>query len=171
MNVPQSPLPAPVEVLARPCRIRVGEGEGRFAVHAAEPISPGEMVLQVVGHEVTHPSRHSIQTGWHSHVAGPDALPPDMAVSEYGWRFLNHSCEPNAYLKGDTLVALQHIEAGAEITFDYNTTEWELSHPFACECGSACCVGTVRGFAHLPDVGRQRLRPQLAAYLLGPTPG
>lgn len=128
-------------------------------------------MLQVVGHEVPQPTRHSIQTGWHTHVAGPDMLPPDMAVSDYGWRFLNQSCEPNTYLTGDTLVALVRIEAGAEVTFDYNTTEWELAHPFSCACGSSSCVGTVRGFAHLGEAERQRLRPYAAAYLLGPTPG
>lgn len=171
VNVPPSPLPAQVEVSAGPCRIRVEEDLGRFAVFAAEPIARAEVVLGVVGREVARPERHSIQTGWQTHLVGPDMLPPDMAVAEYGWRFLNHSCEPNAYLKGDTLVALRELPEGAEITFDYNTTEWDLANPFACACGSAVCVGTVRGFAHLDGAARQRLYPYLAEYLKGPTPG
>ena len=88
-----------------------------------------------------------------------------MAVSEYGWRFVNHSCAPNAYLAGLNLIALVDIDEGAEITFDYNATEWELVHPFECACGAASCVETVQGFRHLGEARRERLRPCLPDYL------
>lgn len=88
-----------------------------------------------------------------------------MAVAEYGWRFLNHSCEPNAFLRGLTLVALDDIPEGAEITFDYNTTEWDMAHPFACVCGTPACVGVVRGYRHLDDAARARLLPWVAEHL------
>lgn len=57
----------------------------------------------------------------------------------------NHSCEPNAGVRGQILfVARRLIESGEEITFDYDTTEVD-SIPFKCDCGSANCRGTIDG--------------------------
>ncbi|MDP2959157.1 MAG: SET domain-containing protein-lysine N-methyltransferase [Longimicrobiales bacterium] len=136
-----------------------------LSVLATDPIGRGEAILEIVGHVVKHPTRHSVQAGRRAHISGPAELPPEVAVAEYGWRFLNHSCEPNAFLRGLTLMALEDIPAGAEITFDYNTTEWEMAHPFACLCGTPACVGVVRGYRHLDDAARGRLLPFLAEHL------
>jgi SET domain-containing protein len=61
--------------------------------------------------------------------------------------YLNHSCDPNVWLKDDiTLVARREIEIGEELTADYATWEvdplWELS---PCRCGKALCRGKVTG--------------------------
>ena len=141
-----------------PCRIEVSQRGTHHSVLAAELIGKGEAILAIVGHVEERPTRHSVQVGRSAHVSGPAELPPEMAVAEYGWRFLNHSCEPNAFLRGLTLIALDDIREGAEITFDYNTTEWEMAHPFA-------CVGVVRGYRHLDDAARGRLLPFLAEHL------
>jgi SET domain-containing protein len=72
-------------------------------------------------------------------------------AEDHPLRFLNHACEPNAAFgngelgRDRDLFAVRAIAPGAEITFDYNAHEDELSHPFECRCGSARCVGTVRG--------------------------
>jgi len=53
--------------------------------------------------------------------------------------FFNHSCEPNAGIKGQiTLVARREIKPKEEITFDYTTTE-SLFPKFRCHCGSKEC--------------------------------
>lgn len=40
-------------------------------------------------------------------------------------------------------------QAGDELVFFYNSTEWELSAPFACRCNTSACCGTVRGAKHM----------------------
>ena len=147
------------------CRIRVRLQGDHRAVLAAERIEAGVVVLHVKGRIVASPDRYSIQVGRDRHLAGPPDLPPEESVADYGWRFLNHSCEPNAVLRGSFLVALKDIPEGSEVTFDYNTTEWEMAHPFPCACGAPGCVGTVAGFRHLDPVTRKRLSPLVADHL------
>ena len=59
--------------------------------------------------------------------------------------YFNHSCSPNAGLKGQIfLVAMRDIPAGEEITFDYcmSLSEFEgsgFSISFDCSCGASCC--------------------------------
>ena len=70
----------------------------------------------------------------------------EQPLDRYRWRFLNHSCEPNAEFAGRNLVAIRKIKPSEQITFDYNTTENDLSSPFECHCESDNCCGVVRGY-------------------------
>lgn len=56
--------------------------------------------------------------------------------------YLNHSCEPNTQivLSPPTLVAKKDIEAGDEITCDYNKTELN-GKKYKCNCGNKSCRG------------------------------
>ena len=62
-----------------------------------------------------------------------------------GTHYINHSCEPNSYMKilyGHILfVALRDIQPGEEITIDYEST----LHPNSkkCTCGSPLCRTTI----------------------------
>jgi hypothetical protein len=97
---------------------------------------------------------------------------PDGKVVLYGLpdRHLNHSCDPNAYEvfeEGATfLVARKDIEAGTEITCDYNInitggTSWP------CHCGAVRCTGTVAGdFFFLPPALQHEYRPLLADWFV-----
>lgn len=61
--------------------------------------------------------------------------------------FINHSCNPNAGIKGQILlVALRDIEVNEEITFDYATViaEWVGMEAIACNCGAVDCRKVVR---------------------------
>jgi len=56
----------------------------------------------------------------------------------------NHSCEPNAGMKGEsTLFAIRDIQPGEEITYDYSTTVDPHNFTFTtmnnCLCGSSKC--------------------------------
>jgi uncharacterized protein len=59
--------------------------------------------------------------------------------------FFNHSCDPNAGIKGQIfLVAMRNIAKGEEITFDYAMTvaesdESDIVFEMNCECGSPKC--------------------------------
>lgn len=62
-----------------------------------------------------------------------------------GTHYINHSCEPNSYMKilyGHILfLALRDIQPGEEITIDYEST----LHPNSkkCTCGSPLCRTTI----------------------------
>lgn len=51
-------------------------------------------------------------------------------------RYLNHSCDPNTSVVGQSDVALRDIQPGEEITSDYIDLETEK---FKCHCGSSIC--------------------------------
>ena len=62
-----------------------------------------------------------------------------------GTHYINHSCEPNAFMKilyGHILfIALRDIRPGEEITIDYESTLH--SNKKRCICGAASCRGTI----------------------------
>lgn len=60
--------------------------------------------------------------------------------------YFNHSCNPNAGLSGQTvLAALQPIAAGDEVCFDYAMTDGSPYDEFSCSCGASNCRGQVTG--------------------------
>ena len=68
-------------------------------------------------------------------------------------RFINHSCEPNCEaMEHDDgrvyIYALQEIEAGEELSYDYALIYEERHTPavkraFACYCGASACNGSM----------------------------
>lgn len=74
-------------------------------------------------------------------------MEPDMKFV----KFINHSCEPTAGIRGRvTFVALCDIPAGEEITFDYSISEdsqWEMP----CSCGAKSCRKIIKGVQNLPE--------------------
>ena len=70
-------------------------------------------------------------------------------------KYINHSCNPNTFVRNQAEVALRDIAKGEEITCDYSlegVNEWE----FPCNCRSANCRETVYGDFSKLDVGTQR---------------
>ena len=60
--------------------------------------------------------------------------------------WFNHSCEPNAGLRGQlSLVALRPISAGEEVCYDYAMSDGSRYDEFSCGCGAAACRGRVTG--------------------------
>lgn len=132
---------------------------------ASRTIAAGETVLSIEGRLQRTPTRYSIQLDHDTHIEADGDLPEDAMRARHPWRFLDHSCSPNARIAGRILVAIAPITAGSHITFDYTTTEASMSTPFDCHCGAAACLGTVRGFLHLTPE-QQRVRgPWLAPHL------
>jgi len=69
----------------------------------------------------------------------------DGARGGNGTHYINHSCNPNAYMKtlyGHVLFfARRDIKAGEEITVDYEETL--LPDSRRCHCGAENCRGTI----------------------------
>jgi hypothetical protein len=69
-----------------------------------------------------------------------DDLAIDGAVGGDATAYINHSCEPNAFMRivpGDKVAffALRDITPGEEITMNYR----DPYHPEVCKCGAAKC--------------------------------
>lgn len=128
---------------------------GQFAVVARADIREGACVMALDGPLVDRPTRYTIQIGPDQHVDAE--ADPTTGRGHPNWRFLNHSCAPNTRIDGRSMIATKRIRAGDEITFDYETTEWDMAAPFPCACKAAACRGLIRGFRHLSAAQRQRL--------------
>lgn len=81
------------------------------------------------------------------------------------FRYLNHSCNANAYFRGRNLYSWCRITKDEEITIDYNCTEPELSFPFECNCKTSGCVQTVRGFKSLTADQKNSKSEKIAKWL------
>jgi hypothetical protein len=139
--------PEPTAYLTDKCEVRNHFVAGGKTVVALELIEPGEVIAVWSGrivdaHEFdalpAEIKRHTAQVEENLYLAslGPDE-PPD---------FINHSCDPNAGLKGQiTIVAMQTIRPGEEVTIDYAMCDGSPYDEFSCACGSAACRGRVTG--------------------------
>ena len=106
--------------------------------------------------------------GWGVHIDAGIGDDLETLLDRSPWHFLNHSCDSNIMVRGRELVAIRHIRAGVEVTFNYNANEYNLACPFTCHCGSHFCSGEIRGFKHLSRAERQRLWPLLSEHLRSP---
>ena len=127
------------------------------SVVAAKPLAAGECLLFIQGRLYCRPSRFTLQIDRHLHIDAAGRI----------WGFLNHSCDPNCRFDFDRwrLVATRPIPAGAELGFNYLTTEWDMASPFLCRCGAAGCRGWIRGLRHLHAEQLQQLWSRLAPHL------
>jgi hypothetical protein len=123
-----------------------------LGVFAERPFRMGEAILEIDDSRIvdgSHPLDSSDDPRHCDYLeAGKTVL---MQTPE---RHINHSCDPNAYVKtiaGKRLViALRDIANGEEITYDYcingyGDTVW------TCVCGASRCRHTIHSdFFHLP---------------------
>jgi hypothetical protein len=132
---------------------------------AVESIPAGTEIFMLVGRETRVATRYSVQVAPEMHLDSDD-LPTDEArVRDRYWMYLNHSCEPSAWIRGLSLIALRDIAQGEGVTFDYNATEFSMAEPFECHCGAPSCVGRVAGYAHLDGARRAQIAGYLSEYL------
>ncbi|GDY28994.1 SET domain-containing protein-lysine N-methyltransferase [Gandjariella thermophila] len=151
--------------VAESVRVAVLRSGGEYTLVTRAGLAEGSWLFTLDGELTDAPTRYSVQLGPALHLDLPDTYGLEEIMDRFYWRFMNHSCEPNAMIRGRDVFALRTAEPGEEITFDYHTTEYELAEPFDCRCGSARCVGRVRGFRFLSTAQRERIRPWLADHL------
>ena len=139
------------EVEASP-RIEMIEREGYKGLFAKEAFVEDSVIFLLKGMVSTRPTKYSIQLDGDKHLDFPLVRKPNDDL-DYAWQYLNHSCEPNGYMNIAEFAfrALRSISKGEEITFNYLTTESDLATPFSCNCGSATCLGVIRGNKYQPS--------------------
>jgi len=113
--------------------------ENAKGLFAKQSIEKGNIIAYLKGKTFSKPTRTSVQI-------------KDKHIEDLEGGYMNHHCDPSAEIRIHddfigrnphnqnlpSLVALvvasRDIKKGDEITFDYETTESELSHPFNCDC-------------------------------------
>lgn len=143
--------------------LHIDTSNAHRCLRAGTRFEKGDVILVLEGLLSDVPSRYSVQVGAELHVQPAPGIPEDSVRA--AWRYLNHSCRPNGAFRGPVLSAIEAIEPGDEITFDYNTTEGSMAEPFVCRCGH-CNGRTIAGYAALAKGERQRIKGWVAAYLL-----
>ena len=132
---------------------------------AIRPIAEGEHLFSLIGRETLTPTRYSVQLGPALHLDQECARDITDVVHRYFWRYMDHHCDPTTVIREREVIALRAIAQGDGVTFDYNVTEYDMAEPFRCHCGSARCVGLVRGARHLTPAQRAHVARWLPAYL------
>lgn len=117
-------------------------GRGVFAlrdIHAGEVLAVwgGEVIAEGQLPRVPEHRRLAIQIDENLYLMSAREGPAD---------WINHSCTPNAGMRGQiSLVAMGPICEGEEICYDYAMTDGSAYDEFACACGSPRCRGFVSG--------------------------
>jgi hypothetical protein len=122
-------------------------------------------LFRIEGEKTHRSTRCSVQIGENLHIALGSGHSGQEILDRCYWRFMNHSCDPNTLIRCQEVIASQDIEPWADVTFNYNTTEYDMAEPFGCHCGSPDCLGTIKGFKHLTAEERERLRESLSPHL------
>lgn len=81
---------------------------------------------------------------------------------------INHSCNPNAGLKGQIcLVTMRDIASDEEITFDYATvvSEWVGMEPLSCNCQSLSCRKKIEAHDWQCKELQEKYRDYFAFYI------
>jgi SET domain-containing protein len=106
-------------------RVKIGEFEGeRIGLREARRRAHGRSVIAIVELE-----RHALDaTGW-----------------KHGFRFINHSCDPNTFMRCTAtraeFYARRAIAPGEELTVDYGESHHDGK--LRCRCGAARCRGFI----------------------------
>ncbi len=115
---------------------------------ACEPVQKGEIVLIYGGDFVDAKGAEKARVEGKLVMQWDENL---WSVEDRGddpTYFLNHSCDPNAWMKDTwTIMARRDIEAGEEITADY--AMWEADENYVakweCKCDSQNCRYRITG--------------------------
>jgi len=140
-----------------PILVRDSPVHGR-GVFATRRIEKGERIIEYLGERVSHDEadrRYESKDENDSHtflfiVDSKTVI--DAGVDGNEARFFNHSCDPNCESVVEKrrvyIEAIRAIEAGEEMTYDYQIYKEEgdpenIDEVFACRCGFANCRGTM----------------------------
>lgn len=128
-------------------------------VVASCDIEKGEVIFEFEKSFVNTPTNKTLRISEHV-----NQLSGDPSAIE---NFVNHSCEPNAYIDFDalTLNALKPILKGTEVTYNYFTSDWGGEDDFECKCGAITCVRQVRGFRYLPREEKLKIVDLLSPFI------
>ncbi|MEZ4331577.1 MAG: SET domain-containing protein [Myxococcota bacterium] len=120
--------------------------KGGHGVFAEQPIPRGRLLVVFGGDVIDRQEVDQLAPGLRPLVlqVDEDAFLVSTKPGPADW--VNHSCDPNAGLRGQIcLVAMRDIAPGEEITFDYAMSDGCDYDEFLCGCRAARCRGRITG--------------------------
>jgi hypothetical protein len=156
-----------------------------LGVFAAQRIAKGTRIIEYVGERVSHDEadrRYEEKDANDSHtflfiVDSKTVI--DAGTDGNDARFFNHSCDPNCEStvekKRVYIEAIRDIEAGTELTYDYQIYREEgdpdnIDEVFACRCGFPNCRGTML-WPPEPKKPRKKAKKKAVARTVAKTGG
>jgi uncharacterized protein len=134
-----------------------------MGVMAGEKIKKGEIIQHIKGE-----AKFFVPKNREESISYPDWI----GVGKNRWidpdypnKYLNHSCNPNTGIKGKvTMVALEDIKEGEEITIDYSIIEGDDMWEMECQCGEKNCRKIIRSVQFLPEKQFKKYMPYIPKY-------
>ena len=137
------------------------KGNGVFA---SRDFKKGELILRIEG-KIAETENNPNLTGFSKEIQD-HCFPFEKrekkrkyVLPKAPWKYLNHSCDPNAGIKNNVeIVAMKQINKGEEITFDYamnNIDNWKTK----CSCGSKNCRKIISTFDALDTKTKKKYLP------------
>ncbi len=132
-------------------------GKGIFA---SRDFKKDELILHIEGEIIETEDISSVPSEIQEHWFPFDikGKKKRYVLPELPWKYLNHSCNPNAGIKNNrNIVALRPIKKGEEIVFDYamnNIDNWTMK----CNCGSKKCRKIISTFDVLDEDTKKKYR-------------
>lgn len=130
--------------------------------YTTSPIRKGESVVEYTGPRLTIKEADA----WYEHAPrtylfglsdGKHVIDGEGVAA-----FINHSCDPNCEADevcGRILItAIRDIQAGEEITYDYNLYDGDPTDPSLCSCGAKNCRGSMYSEEELAKRAKARAR-------------
>ncbi|MFN2499574.1 MAG: SET domain-containing protein [Pyrinomonadaceae bacterium] len=119
------------------------EGKGCFSLASFER---GRKIAEYAGQKITNAEANRRASRRKLRICAiNDRWSLDGSRGGNGTHYINHSCEPNAFMKilydHILFIALRDIQPGEEITIDYESTLH--SNKKRCICGAPSCRGTI----------------------------
>lgn len=142
-------------------RIEIAPTAKGRGVLATDAFAAEETILVFEQNFIADPTTRTLRIDLSRHQISTDPTAPE--------NYINHSCDPNAYIDWDTLTlrALLPIRVGEEIMYNYFTSDWDGEDPFTCLCGAGICKVQIRGFRYLSLEEALRIRSFLSPFLRG----
>ncbi|MFA6024375.1 MAG: SET domain-containing protein-lysine N-methyltransferase [Candidatus Gracilibacteria bacterium] len=138
-------------------------GKGVFAT---EKIPEGKMILEIDdSHIIGDPT--AVPEAEHNYI---DSFDGNDILWMEPERYINHSCEPNVYLKTidgkRKVLAMKDIQAGDELFFDYRIGGYG-EFTWECHCGASSCSKLCHiDFFKLPSEKQREYLPYLDEWFL-----
>ncbi|KAH0363646.1 hypothetical protein KCU65_g7234, partial [Aureobasidium melanogenum] len=140
-----------------------------FGLRTNKDLKPNDFIFEYIGEVISEPAfrrrmhqydQEGIKHFYFMSLAKSEFV--DATKKGNLGRFCNHSCNPNCYVDkwvvGDRLrmgiFAERKIEAGEELTFNYNVDRYGAD-PQPCYCGEPNCSGFIGGKTQTDDRGIQ----------------
>ena len=136
-----------------------------YGCYTTRPIRKGTLIVEYVGERLTCEQAEDLYDDFpNTYLFGLDG--GKRIIDGYGVAaFVNHSCKPNCetdQIRGKMwIIAMRDIEAGEELTYDYNLYDGDDDAP--CLCGARRCRGSLYSATHLRKLAKKRAKAAVTA--------